>query len=158
MKELIEATRSVATTAHDSLTLIQRPWLGGIGTIKTGSDNADFSVRVKNYGPVPAVRVGLQMNRFPMAEFRSKIGGLCNEAKRSMAHGRYIFPGEADYYPLGHRFVTVSVGAPVDATQIYGGCIAYLGEFNDFHHTEFCFVREASGQGVIPCTVEQKAD
>jgi hypothetical protein len=149
------------------LVLVQRPWLGGEGFVsyssKVDSNVADFSVTVKNFGTAPALNVGLSMDRFVLDGFEKKIAFICSEAKEKSKNGRYIFPGSTYNYPLTRQFVSVNIGAPPDAKLLLAGCIAYFGQFKDFHHTEFCFTSALTAskntdQPLVPCAVKQGAD
>jgi len=151
------AAKGAAETARDALTHVQRPWLGSEGTIKTESGVTTFIATVKNYGPAPALHVGVEMERAEVDVFEKKINAICRKAKDKTINGRYIIPGSTyDFTP--HAY---TVGAQPSPTFVYVGCIAYFGGFgkSDFHHTEFCLMKGTTAdRPVVPCPVKQEAD
>jgi hypothetical protein len=162
-RDAATAATTAAVTAHDALILVQRPWLGVEGSV-LHSDNpdssvTDFSVIVKNFGLVPALHVGLRIDRIQRNDFEEKIASICDEAKRKTDNGRYIFPGSTYSYAFTERFVNVDIGGQPNPNIVHVGCVAYFGQFHDFHHTEFCFMKGGSGDLPLrPCPVKQEAD
>jgi len=162
-RDAAQAATIAAATAHDALILVQRPWLGVEGSVShsdmTESGVTDFSATVKNFGLVPALHVGLRIDRIQINAFEEKIPSICEEAKQKTTKGRYIFPGSNYSYSFTQRSVNVDIGAQPDPNLVHVGCIAYFGQFQDFHHTEFCFMRGLTiDRPLVPCPVKQEAD
>jgi hypothetical protein len=147
-RDAAQAATTAAATAHDSLILVQRQWLGVEGSMshsdKGDSSVTDFSVTVKNFGLVPALHVGLYITRIKQEAFETEIPSICEQAKQKTTRGRYIFPGSTYTYAFTERLVNVEIRGQANPNSVNVGCIAYFGQFQDFHHTEFCFMKGGS--------------
>lgn len=179
------AASSAAETAKQALVTGQRPWLGPKANPTVIFDNAghpqSMELTMKNFGPSPALHVGVGPNpleAFPERSFAS-LDEIVKASKSScqwaemasmkiptVPTGIAIFPnGDATIFGKWSNGVT-----PDDAFLILG-CVTYYDQLPDtpLHHTAFCFrsyrpLREIEQPGIdwgkylFQCNVATQVD
>jgi hypothetical protein len=164
-----DAAKSAAETAHDSLVLSNRPWLGIDGsiavleplTVDKDGLHARVGFHIKNFGPGPALHIGtdevirnsaddvLPDGTVSFANFKREADVSCRMADAATkpivpdesGSGPYIFPNNSHLYESN---LTTSP-APKQVTRLdIVGCITYADQFKVIHHTRFCFMGQKS--------------
>jgi hypothetical protein len=115
----------------------QRPWLAVEASIKDrGGDTIDYGAAIKNFGSVPAIRVGFDLTVKAAKQITGEsIPEACRSAKEKTSQGIYVIPGYSFTYNP-HVYI-VGIGAAPEPPFLVG-CISYFGQFNEPHHTEVC--------------------
>ncbi|HLH09413.1 MAG TPA: hypothetical protein VKW78_19400 [Terriglobales bacterium] len=165
LAELKKQSRSAQNQVgmmKEQIRLTQRPWLAPEPTIEAGNSVIDLSFPIRNVGSVPAIKVGYEFSPINIENMsRKSIRTMCDRAKQKTEPGTYLIPGSSISLAPQPRNVFIDIDTPPSHTVV--GCIAYFGQFDDFHHTEVCLTSIVKKPGgppmLIPCPdISLKAD
>lgn len=171
-RDAANAAQIAASTAHDTLVMVNRPWLGLEGNMVTLEPvtaspekqqtriETKVGFSVKNFGNGPAFYVGIDV--MPViyekgidisiheSDFRQAVTANCRIADALIRpvnlgdnQGGYtLFPGNRII--LSREINNTSPHPQTDTWITMIGCISYKDQFTDTkaHHTHFCFISQ----------------
>jgi hypothetical protein len=165
-KQMTESNR----LTRQSIEASQRPWLGRDGKpevvlqiLPDSMVTGTVGVPIKNFGPSPALRVGL--GAYPWI----RIGGDSNKAREEACKlaDAWVREVSESVFPQQTKKLSTPVTSQVNGVEkapmvLISGCIAYRDQFDTTkttHHTTFCVFGSFSNlESLSSCGFDEIAD